>query len=59
VFKPDAEFPTLFGVQVGPDVTTDLLNLSRTREAAVLAAVRVLNTEIVRHRARRRRKAAG
>jgi hypothetical protein len=53
--EADAEYRSLVRVRVGPDLVSDLLSLTRAREAAVLLAVRTLNAES-KHRQFRKAK---
>ena len=57
--KPDAKYPKLFRVHVGPDHVTDLLNRSRAREATMVLALRMLTHEAEHHKRRVKRSKAG
>jgi hypothetical protein len=60
VLKPDAEYPSLFRVHIAPDHVTDILNLTRARDAAVGLTLAMLNGEVAHKRASRpRRSGAG
>ncbi len=53
---PDQQFPNLCRVRVGPDYLSDIINLTRGKEAAELHAVRMLCTESAVKAAGTRRK---
>jgi hypothetical protein len=53
--KPDVEYPNLCRAHVGPDVVTDILNLTRCKDAGVLLSLRMLNGEDAHRRTRRTR----
>jgi hypothetical protein len=52
----DQLFPNLCRVRVGPDYVSDIINLTRAKEAAELHAVRMLCTENAVNAARSRRR---
>jgi hypothetical protein len=52
VVKPDAGYPNLYRIHLAPDHLSDLLNLTRAKEAAVALALTMLNREVATKQAR-------
>ena len=56
VLKRDNEYPNLFRVHISPDRVTDLVNLTRGKDAAVGLTLAMLNGEVGYRRQRRSRR---